>query len=230
MFVITNKEISDQLYNTSWEHDYQHYCRVMADIAQGREPSKNDANKASYFADIMNAGIEAYKSHKNIASYYAIREALTDSVLTPEEIDYGIAGNVKVGSIDACKNIDFDAIASMGYIPRITKIVSNAPDTVVYFNDGDKVVVTCQPDETFDTEKGIYICLLKKALGSKNLRHLFSLIEKAKPVAVKNRTKTTRMIASDNKCESCNRCIGDCEECELTECVALDDRFDDDML
>ena len=38
--------------------------------------------------------------------------------------------------------------------------------TVVIWSNGDKTVVTCQPDEQFDPEKGIALCVMKYALGN----------------------------------------------------------------
>ena len=222
MFAITPKKITDQFYNTSLEHDLEHYCAVMSAIEEGYTPNKGDMMRASDFAKTMNAGLEAYKSHKHMANYLAIRESLAKSQLTPEELDYAIIGNICAGAITDCDDIDFDLIATTGYIPAITKIVSKEPETMIWFSDGDCVVVTCQPDETFDAEKGIYICLLKKALGPKNLQHLFKLMSTAKHVVIKDKPRNTTPVATDNDC---------CTYCEHTtdmpECVALDDRLDD---
>ena len=48
------------------------------------------------------------------------------------------------------------------------KIIFNGPATIVLWNDGTKTVVKCQDGDTFDQEKGIALCFMKKSLGNKS--------------------------------------------------------------
>lgn len=55
--------------------------------------------------------------------------------------------------------------------PKITinakKVIFNPPATIIIWTDGDKTVVKCSKNETFDPEKGIAMCTLKKLLTQK---------------------------------------------------------------
>lgn len=48
------------------------------------------------------------------------------------------------------------------------KIIFNGPATIVLWEDGTKTVVKCQDGDTFDKEKGIALCFMKKSLGNKS--------------------------------------------------------------
>ena len=50
---------------------------------------------------------------------------------------------------------------------RIKKVIFNDPATIVYWEDGTKTVVKCGKNDTFDAEKGLALCFMKKALGNK---------------------------------------------------------------
>ena len=45
------------------------------------------------------------------------------------------------------------------------RAVFNGPATILFWPDGDKTVVQCQPGDTFDPEKGIAMAILKKIYG-----------------------------------------------------------------
>lgn len=56
------------------------------------------------------------------------------------------------------------------YVPEkleIENVLFHGPATVVFFNDGTKSVVKCQPYEVFDREKGIATACAKRLLGNK---------------------------------------------------------------
>ena len=52
-------------------------------------------------------------------------------------------------------------------LPGIEKVISQAPATIVIWDDGSKTVVKCGDHDTYDPEKGLAICIAKKALGNK---------------------------------------------------------------
>lgn len=51
-------------------------------------------------------------------------------------------------------------------IPDITKVIHNAPATIVFWSDGEKTVVKAE-NEVYDPEKGIAMAITKKVLGNK---------------------------------------------------------------
>ena len=49
----------------------------------------------------------------------------------------------------------------------ITKVIFNDPATIVLWKDGTKTVVKCQKGDTYDPEKGLAFCIIKKIFGNK---------------------------------------------------------------
>ena len=60
------------------------------------------------------------------------------------------------------------AKAYSGYYYRFQpkKIIFNGPATIVLWDDGTKTVVKCPDGDTFDQEKGLALCFMKKSLGN----------------------------------------------------------------
>ena len=57
---------------------------------------------------------------------------------------------------------------------EIEKVIFNEPATIVLWKDGTKTVVKCQEGDTFDKEKGLALCICKKAFGNKgNFNEVF---------------------------------------------------------
>lgn len=52
------------------------------------------------------------------------------------------------------------------YMNNITKVVFNDPATIVFWNDGSKTVVKCNPEDKFDPEKGLAMACMKKLFGN----------------------------------------------------------------
>lgn len=50
--------------------------------------------------------------------------------------------------------------------PRVKNVIFNNPATIVYWNDGTKTVVKCDPRDTYSKEAGLSLCYMKKMLGS----------------------------------------------------------------
>ena len=48
----------------------------------------------------------------------------------------------------------------------IKDVIFNDPATIVFWTDGTKTVVKCQPGETFDPEKGLAMAISKRVLGN----------------------------------------------------------------
>lgn len=48
---------------------------------------------------------------------------------------------------------------------RIKNVIFNKKATVVFWDDGTKTVVHCQPGDKYDAEKGLLACMAKKFYG-----------------------------------------------------------------
>ena len=63
---------------------------------------------------------------------------------------------------------------TVGKMP--VKVIFSDPATILFWNDGTKTVVKCQPDETFDPEKGVAMAIAKRALGNEG--NYYNIIKK----------------------------------------------------
>lgn len=52
------------------------------------------------------------------------------------------------------------------YLNEITKVIFNDPATIVFWRDGTKTVVKCNPGDKFDPEKGLAMACTKKLFGN----------------------------------------------------------------
>lgn len=56
----------------------------------------------------------------------------------------------------------------------IKKVIFNDPATIVYWKDGTKTIVKCQKGDTYDKEKGLALCFMKKLFKNKgNFNDIF---------------------------------------------------------
>jgi len=92
---------------------------------------------------------EAFRCHKEV------------SIVNKEPIENG--SNDAVDAV--CYFIQF--VSSHKDASLIKKVIFNDPATIVFWNDGTKTVVKCQEGDTYDKEKGLALCIAKKALGNK---------------------------------------------------------------
>lgn len=63
---------------------------------------------------------------------------------------------------------------------EIKDIKVNGPATIVFWADGTKTVVKCCADDSYDVEKAVAMCFMKKALGSRSMHKIFDLAEDRK--------------------------------------------------
>ena len=86
----------------------------------------------------------------------------TDMAMTREEMQYclndvavteKIFKEEQIMRFESCK-------------PTIKNVIFNDPATIVMWSDGTKTVVKCGENDTFDPEKGIAMCCMKKLLGT----------------------------------------------------------------
>lgn len=53
-------------------------------------------------------------------------------------------------------------------LPMPINVIFHNPATIVFWDDGDKTVVKCQPGDTFSAEAGLTAAMLKKYMGNDN--------------------------------------------------------------
>lgn len=53
------------------------------------------------------------------------------------------------------------------YDESIEKVIFNPPATIVLWKDGEKTVVKCAENDTFDPEKGLAMAFMKRLCGNK---------------------------------------------------------------
>lgn len=81
---------------------------------------------------------------------------------------------------------------------EIKDIKVNGPATIVFWADGTKTVVKCVPDDSYDVEKAVAMCFMKKALGSRSMKKLFDLAED-KAAEYDDKFKRLEYIMPENK-------------------------------
>ena len=57
----------------------------------------------------------------------------------------------------------------------ITKVIYQNPATIVFWSDGTKTVAKCDESDTFDEEKGLILCIMKKVFPNKNIGTLLGM-------------------------------------------------------
>ena len=200
MFTINEDKISDEFYSSSVVRQLDNVANIDAKVAdalqkaagQNDDDVMNDddvipvalsdaeCNFLRRFSECAVASKNLLKDigTNNLIGYMKTREYLANTGLTPEQIDYAafIASAADDELHPSLRDVDAGLIDTYGTMPAITKIISNDPCTIVFFADGTKTIVRVSDNETFDADKGIYIALLKKVMGSQNLQHLFSLM------------------------------------------------------
>lgn len=86
-----------------------------------------------------------------------IAEFETKTAVLSEDIEKTYAAKASIK--------DYNSVSTK--IPEIKKVIFNNPATVVMWSDGTKTVVKAQGKSRYDKEKGLAMCIAKKALGNK---------------------------------------------------------------
>lgn len=207
MFIINADTIREELHKTSWAHDFDRFetlCRTgvaISEISKERPMTKQDMQFIHEFAEKMSNAADFIENNIEAANaYIALKRMFTAYAVSPADFEYGLFGNIIADALPSlkksptCEDIEeIERIASVGYIPVIEKIVSKEPYSIVYFADGSKTKVKCDGNDKFDPRTGVYLALLKKAIGSKNLRHLFNLLSDAIPADTDSETSDTEV-------------------------------------
>lgn len=88
----------------------------------------------------------------------------------------------------------------------IKNVIFNDPATVVFWSDGSKTVVKCQPNDVYDKETGLAMCIAKKFFGNKsNFNDVFTKwIPEEKKISVKEmRDKLEEFCDQQDVCGDC---------------------------
>lgn len=64
---------------------------------------------------------------------------------------------------DKCWDVAFDSLYRLGL--KIKRVVFHDSATIVFWMDGTKTVVKTGPDDIYNPEVGLAMCISKKALG-----------------------------------------------------------------
>ena len=88
----------------------------------------------------------------------------------PKRVEVGVEDHFAAGWNAAVRYMREhpDPVNSKDVLPAIERVIFNGPATVVYWNDGSKTVVKCQPEDTFSTETGLMAAMLKRFMGNDN--------------------------------------------------------------
>ena len=98
---------------------------------------------------------------------------------------------------------------AFGSLPAIKKVIYNNPATIIFWSDHTKTVVQCQKGDEYDPEKGLAMCIAKKALGntSRKLNDVLHKWEKKEEPSVPhscNNCKYSGQKLSKEPCKSCD--------------------------
>lgn len=118
-------------------------------------------------------------------SLYFLSQALTSELyLGTPELYLGTVFDIGVYTSSPCTTVSSNYKRPLAYIShlepvasyrpiatadtalKIKNVIFNGPATIVYWSDGSKTVVKCQPGEVLDYEKGLAMAISKKMLGN----------------------------------------------------------------
>lgn len=115
---------------------------------------------------LVEAVIRDYCINKNYSFNITMKpELLSDDTRFSFEIDEGYSRLFDTDIASMYPDIRIRR-RRMADIDCIKKVIFSGPCTIILWNDGTKTIVRCGPDDEFDKEKGIAMCILKKMFGS----------------------------------------------------------------
>lgn len=122
---------------------------------------------------------------------------------------------------------DFDIVRAFYGLPQPENVIFHYPATIVYWDDGTKTVVKCGEDDTYDKEKGLALCYMKKYYGNKGSYN--EILKKWCEEKEEPKKETPHWIKGKEfyKCSKCGFdalfAVKKCPKCEsLMNCVELD--------
>lgn len=102
------------------------------------------------------------------SEYVRAKQAIVEKLSRHAEELYkkGKGNNMGI-TVNSAQEFFKEIHVSFGPIPEIERVIYNAPATIVLWKDGTKTVVKADEYEIYDPEKGLAMCISKKALGNK---------------------------------------------------------------
>lgn len=77
---------------------------------------------------------------------------------------------------DKCVAHSYDNLPLSSFCnTHITKVIYQNPATIVFWSDGTKTVSKCDSNDTYDEEKGLILCIMKKVFPNKNIGTLLGM-------------------------------------------------------
>ena len=77
-------------------------------------------------------------------------------------------------------NCEIGTVSIEPYYSVVPKdIIFHDPATIIYWSDGTKTVVKCHEEDTYDKEKGLALCYLKKFYCDNKSRKLNDILKYA---------------------------------------------------
>lgn len=91
--------------------------------------------------------------------------------------------------------------------PDIKRVIFNEPATIVFWADGSKTVVKCQPGDVYSEETGLALCIAKKYFGNKgNFNEIFKKwIPAPDEISVEEMRKN--LVHFCEQCVNCKSCV-----------------------
>lgn len=116
--------------------------------------------------DVRPTGLDFYQVFDrnlavNTGGYDIGIECMDYTIYDSCKIPEIVADYIKHDSIAIVKAFDSWCMSNL-----IKRVIFSDPCTIVIWSDGTKTIVRCT-DEKFDKEKGLAMCIAKKALGNK---------------------------------------------------------------
>jgi len=101
-----------------------------------------------------------------------IRGLATKPKINFNNIAYEYDGKIVNSEVERYCRDDVLTITDLMRV-SIKNVIFNNPATIVFWSDGTKTVCTCSEADTYDPEKGLALCCMKKLLY-KNKGHIFN--------------------------------------------------------
>lgn len=198
-----NCDTEFQYYYNPWEKEFKYYkkidiennqqtknkcrdCKHLCSITECNGRGRGECNikedrwghkHVHYFSDLACRFFEPKPIEENLEVKGIIErlKKIGCDTSKAEEIFFG-KKEEKMGPDKL--NLDFKIYyAPELSIPEIEQIKFHGPATIIFWKDGTKTVVKCQDEDTYDSEKGVLFCTLKKLIGLEKINHILKLAE-----------------------------------------------------
>ena len=256
MATIIDKNTLEAYFSKSgFIHDYNRYAALIAKYRENPDSvSEQDCDFIDSFATLMQTADDVIAAKPAFLREFLTNHSFSHGIdkdtkknRTFEDIEYPLLPNLLFEDDDSKpgdpltseKQKEILRLFSLGFIPRIEKIISN-PDkgkTVVLFSDDSKSCVTCCENDTFDPITGVLIAILKRAMGPNHLHELIACLEETFGQPCNNCSPLLQAAIDDMPMHPedrivysnpVNTCTGMCSACKQNEtCEYVDNSYSD---